>query len=248
MVYHSGAVPGLSTLVSFLPSDDIGVTLFANGESKAEPLMLILNRILDSALHLTGSPTRIPTRFAPFFLLRALGMTEVVCNSSPTHNVTRTDSDARNSALSLDLFAGAYTNPGYGSFTLCSPSSPSSYCTQVRSNFSIVDNVQGNPRAASSDLLAEWPRVCSSHVRLRHQTGSIFEIYFTSLYTHGYGKDTSPFETGEVGTPEGIAEFVVEDGRVVGFGVSGLVGQLTERARTYESVQDRAEVWFDRVG
>ena len=67
VVYHSGAVPGLSTLVSFLPSDDIGVTLFANGESKAEPLMLILNRILDSALHLPVSPTRTPTRFAPFF-------------------------------------------------------------------------------------------------------------------------------------------------------------------------------------
>ena len=67
VVYHSGDIPGLSTLVSFLPSDEIGVTLFANGEGKAEQQMLILNHILDSALHLTGSSTQTSARFAPFF-------------------------------------------------------------------------------------------------------------------------------------------------------------------------------------
>lgn len=82
---------------------------------------------------------------------------------------------------------------------------------------------------------------------MRHQEGSIFQIYLTSLYPNGYGKDTTPFETSEVGTTEGLAEFVVEDDKVVGFGISGLVGQLTEQARKHETVQDRAEVWFDKV-
>lgn len=82
---------------------------------------------------------------------------------------------------------------------------------------------------------------------MRHEQGSIFQIYLTSLYPNGYGKDTTPFETREIGTTEGLAEFVFEDGEVVGFGISGLVGQLTERARQYETVQDRAEVWFDKV-
>ena len=67
VVYHSGGLPGLSTLVPFLPSDEIGVTLFANGEGKAEQQTLILNCILDSALHLTGSSTQTSARFAPFF-------------------------------------------------------------------------------------------------------------------------------------------------------------------------------------
>ena len=40
VVHHTGALPGLSALVSFLPSDKIGVTLFTNGESEAEPVML----------------------------------------------------------------------------------------------------------------------------------------------------------------------------------------------------------------
>ena len=84
-----------------------------------------------------------------------------------------------------------------------------------------------------------------SHVRMRHRQGLIFDFYLAALYPNGYGKDTTPFMR-ENGVEGGI-EFVVEDGEVVGFGVSGLVGRLTERARTYESVRDRAEVWFDRV-
>ena len=39
----------------------------------------------------------------------------------------------------------------------------------------------------------------------------------------------------------------MEDGELVGLGMSGFVGQLTERVRTYEGVRNRAEVWFDRV-
>ncbi|KAF8132810.1 beta-lactamase/transpeptidase-like protein [Boletus edulis] len=228
VVWHSGAVPGLSTLVSFLPSDEIGVTLFANGEDKAEPLMLVLKRILDSALGLTSSLSH---------------------TSSPSRNATQTEPDARNAtlALSLDAFAGTYTNPGYGPLTLCSPSSPSGYCTTVQSDFSIVDNAQSTV-SNSEDLLAAWSRVWSSHLRMRHQHDLVFDVYLTSLYPNGYGKDTTPFakERG-IGTADGVAEFVVEEGRVVGFGLSGFVGQVTERARTYEGVRDRAEVWFDRV-
>ncbi|KAF8132830.1 beta-lactamase/transpeptidase-like protein [Boletus edulis] len=232
VVWHSGAVPGLSTLVSFLPSDEIGVTLFANGEDKAEPLMLVFERILDSALGLTSSLSHA---------------------SSPTRNATQTEPDAQNAtlALSLDAFAGTYSNPGYGAFTLCSPSSPSTYCTRVQSDFSIVDNAQGTGASVSDskDLLAAWPRVCISHVRMRHQHDLVFDVYLTSLYPNGYGKDTTPFASNEggVGTADGVAEFVVEEGRVVGIGLSGFVGQVTERARTYEGVRDRAEVWFDRV-
>ena len=148
--------------------------------------------------------------------------------------------------LSLGAFTGTYADAGYGSLALCSPSSASSYCAEVQSNFSIVDRVQGTSNP-SGDLLAAWPLVMASHVRLRHQEGSIFGIYTTSLYPNGYGKDTTPFETGGVDMPAGFAEFMIEDGYVVGFGVSGLVGRVTERARKYKSVRDRAEVWFDRV-
>ena len=136
--------------------------------------------------------------------------------------------------LSLDVFTGTYANPGYGFFTLCSPSSMSSYCAKVQSDFAIVDGVQGSPNPYL-DLPMKWPRVCSSHMHMRHKLGSTFEMYFMSLYPFGYGKDTTPFETKVIGV---MAEFVIEDGQVMGFGISGLIGRLTERARTYECVQD----------
>ncbi|KIJ11027.1 hypothetical protein PAXINDRAFT_177403 [Paxillus involutus ATCC 200175] len=227
VVYHSGAIPGFSTLFSFLPSDELGITVFANGGDKARPVMRILNRILDQALHLNDSLTLLSP-----------------VDSSPPKPTAKPST--WNLTLSPDDFAGTYTNPGYGAFTLCSASSASSYCAKVRSDFAAVDYVQGDP-GPRLELLAEWPRVWSSHVRLRYQQGSIFEIDFTSLFPNGYGKDTTPFETGESGTAEGTAEFVIEDGEVVGFGISGLVGRLTERGRIYQNVRDRAEVWFDRV-
>ncbi|KAG6370133.1 hypothetical protein JVT61DRAFT_12434 [Boletus reticuloceps] len=83
---------------------------------------------------------------------------------------------------------------------------------------------------------------------MRHQRDLVFDVYLTSLYPDGYRKDTTVLakEKG-IGTVDAVAEFVVEEGRVVGFGLSGFVGQVTERARTHEGVRDRAEVWFDGV-
>lgn len=152
------------------------------------------------------------------------------------------------STLSLDALARTHTNPGYGSFTLCAPSSASSYCADLRSNFTAVDSIQGSP-SPSGELLAEWPRIWSSHVRMRARRGATFEFYLTTPYPNGFGKDGTPFERLDVGARERWAEFVAEDGEVVGFGLSGLVGEMTERVRKHASgtVQDRAEVWFDKV-
>ncbi|KAH7890288.1 beta-lactamase/transpeptidase-like protein [Phlebopus sp. FC_14] len=235
VVFHSGAIPGFSTLVSFLPSDELGVTVFANGGDMAAPAMDISNRILDQALHLGSSPTSPSS--SP--------------NSSRSKKTTTTsEHHTRNLTLPIDNFAGTYTNPGYGTLTLCSPASKSAYCSQVQQDFTAVDTAAQDGRSAQAstpELLAEWQRVWSSHIRMRYHHDLLFEIEFTSLFPNGYGKDTTPFETGEIGTSEGVVEFVVEGDEVVGFGLRGLVGQLTERERIYTSVRDRAEVWFDRV-
>ncbi|KIJ64017.1 hypothetical protein HYDPIDRAFT_91246 [Hydnomerulius pinastri MD-312] len=227
VVYHSGAIPGFSTLVSFLPSDEFGVVVFANAGDKAGPVMTISNHILEQALHLERALTPSSSADSP----------PAKANDQP---------QTWSSTLSLEDFAGTYSNPGYGAFTLCGSSSSSFYCSKVRSDFALVDKAQSSPDS-SIELLAEWPRIWSSHIRMRYQQGSVFEVDFTSLFPSGYGKDSTPFETGEIGTSEGTAEFVVQDGQIIGFGISGLVGRQTERARIYKTVQDRSEVWFDRV-
>ncbi|KAG2045717.1 hypothetical protein BDR06DRAFT_1015375 [Suillus hirtellus] len=72
-------------------------------------------------------------------------------------------------------------------------------------------------------------------------SGNTFVIQYTSLFPEGYGRDSTLFETAEIGTSEATADFVVEDGKVVGFGLFDLVGQVTERERMHTTAKDRAE-------
>ncbi|KAF9230287.1 beta-lactamase/transpeptidase-like protein [Melanogaster broomeanus] len=213
VVQHSGGLPGFNTLVSFLPSDEIGVTVFVNGYDQIKPMATILNRIFDAALHLDSSLTL---------------------------------SSAWSPTVSLTDFAGTYTNAGYGTFTLCAPSSASSYCAKVQSDFTTVDDARG-VSAPLSSYWQEWPR--KWHRTSACDTSKAPSSTSTSrpYSPHGYGKDVTPFETGDIERAEATVEFVIEDGQVVGFGLSGMHGWLWERARISHSVQDRAEAWFDRV-
>ncbi|KAF9218891.1 hypothetical protein BS17DRAFT_790463, partial [Gyrodon lividus] len=156
VVYHSRAIPGFSTLVSFLPSDEIGVTIFANGGDKAGPVMQILNRILDQALHLDSSLT----------------LSSPVDVSPPN---TTVKPSGWNLTLSLGDFAGTYSNPGYGAFALCSASSSSSYCAKVQSDFAAVDYVQGDSepsraaRQMASCMVLAHPHAIPARIDLRHR-------------------------------------------------------------------------------
>lgn len=227
VVYHTGSVPGFSTLVSFLPDDDIGVVVFANGHDKATPVMNITNRIIDAALNLRSKPSP-----------------QIKPNMTEKKAITPPHGDVVSLKLALEEFSGTYASPGYGSITLCSSSGSSPYCQDVISDFTTVD--KGKSSAPQSpQLFAAWPRIWSSHIRVVHRSGNAFVVLCTSLFPEGYGRDSTPFETGS--SDEVTADFVVEDGKVVGFGLAGLVGQLTERERTHTTVKDRAEVWFDKV-
>ncbi|KAG2128999.1 beta-lactamase/transpeptidase-like protein [Suillus clintonianus] len=229
LVYHTGSVPGLSTLAAFLPDDDVGVVVFANGGDKATPVMDISNRIIDAALNLRSKPSP-----------------PIKPSTTEKKAITPPNSDVVGLELALDEFSGTYTNAGYGPITFCSSSGSSSYCQDVISDFTAVDSAQSSA-PQSPQLFAAWPRIWSSHIRGVHQSGNTFLVQYTSLFPEGYGRDRTPFETAEIGTSEVTGEFVVEDGKVVGIGLVGLVGQVTERERTHTTVKDRAEIWFDKV-
>lgn len=71
----------------------------------------------------------------------------------------------------------------------------------------------------------------------------------TNLYPKGYGKDKTPFETALDGVnPEGATvQFVVEGDEVIGFGLTSLIGEVTERERLGSTVEEKAEVWFRKI-
>lgn len=161
-------------------------------------------------------------------------------------------SSTKVSDIALEQYAGTYTDPGYGSFSLCDPlnSHNSTYCAEIISDFAIVDRHNLNKTKpqllAKPQLFASWSRLWSSQIRLvyagsKHQ----FDAQFTTLFTHGYGADRGPFETFNVGGSSVRAEFVVEEGKVVGLGIMGTSSDLTQRRG--KTVKDQAEVWFDKV-
>ncbi|KAG2069269.1 beta-lactamase/transpeptidase-like protein [Suillus decipiens] len=237
IVHHGGALPEFSTLVSFLPNDDVGVVLFANGGNKAAPVTDIFNRIIDAALNLRSKP--LPPMFV-IFIAKSLSICSPITDSKP---ITPSHENAVSLEIPLEEFSGTYTDAGYGTITFCAPSANSSYCQDVISDFTAVDGGKSSA-PQSAQLLAAWPRICSSHIRGTHRSGNTFEFQYTSLFPEGYGRDSTPFETE---LSDATAEFVVENGKVVGFGIFGRLDQLAERERTHTTVKDRAEVWFDKV-
>jgi hypothetical protein len=121
-------------------------------------------------------------------------------------------------------------------------------------------------------LLAAWPRLWTTHLRAVYQSSSsrnasttksvhTFAILPTALFPDGYGDATSwgtrkPFEIPaaedeELETwPKG--QFVVEDGKVMGVGVSGngLVPPDATRwmkERQSGDVKKDSLVWFERI-
>ncbi|OJT05567.1 hypothetical protein TRAPUB_3616 [Trametes pubescens] len=152
--------------------------------------------------------------------------------------------------LGHEVYAGTYANIGYGNITFCAPSTSSAYCDRVRAAFALTHNDTLN---SSPALLAEWPRLLASHIRLvPHEPdadeSSIFWLTTHYMFPEGYGKDQSPFDyelfppgfglyaqcaTGEGFEDEGCGVFLTlegYDGRKEGV-----------------PLREQADLWFEKV-
>lgn len=206
IISHGGSLPGFSTLISYLPMSGVGLVALANGDGKHKALLDIQNRIYKVALCLNDNMDGINVQSEHQMLV-------------PNFPVT-----TRMPPIALDDYAGTYHNPGYGAFTLCPPSSNSSYCTQVKSDFTSICSDE------KLRLLAAWPRVWSSHLRMVHFDDNIFIVEFTALFPRGYGVNTSPFE---VKGDTSSVKFITEDGRVIGFELRSIEGRVDALFKKY---------------
>jgi hypothetical protein len=173
--------------------------------------------------------------------------------------------------VDISAFAGTYADPGYGSFTLCAAtlisSASSSHCSSVLAAFRAMNDTRPDT------LYAFWPRIVFSHFRLvRASVGAnadawgnnTFAVRPTQFYPNGYGRNTSTFETDTLSDYESIqpAEgfgqmvFVVdeEEGKVGKIPVRGVgwfgtvdYGVVPNQDRPGRTVQQRADVWFEKV-
>ena len=207
--------------------DGVGVVTLANADEKQPALhditLVVLRRLAgfpDESIpaNLSGHPW---TRF-----------------QSPTSGAQRpreeslsVTNDLPSSRLNL---TGTYDDDGYGTLTLCDVSSRSDECRLVIDDFRLVDEPStGDPNR----LFGSWPSVWTSHFRFNPtSTPGQYLADFGTLYPTGYGMNTTPFAHWMGRVP---IDFVVEDGIVRGFGLSG-------EGEGYGSVEENFEVWFSK--
>ncbi|KAI0742466.1 beta-lactamase/transpeptidase-like protein [Daedaleopsis nitida] len=220
LVAHGGGVPGFSLYTTFSPNNNIGVFIASNADEKGLYNVAILKNILDTVL----------------------GPQKIVAD---TQSVQK-PADPQPPSLGLRDYVGTYTAPGYNDISICAVTSGSEYCSAVLIDFSPFEP----PSAANSSLYSAFDSLWATHVRLSHVSGDVFNVTFTALFPHGYGRDTSAFETYETGTSEGWAKFFVADGRVEGFGLvldDDAYAARVRRASVGATVRETADVWFERT-
>lgn len=145
-------------------------------------------------------------------------------------------------SFELDAYTGEYTAVGYKPIVLCSSKSRSGYCKGVLADFSSVDSFAAVPVSLYSTYKSVW----TTHVRLEHFSGEVFNITFTSLFPQGYGRNTSAFEDFEVGSGDGWVEFVVRDDKVEGFSLVLDEDAVAARARHLGGghLSETGDAWF----
>jgi hypothetical protein len=219
----------VSTIVAAAVEDGIGIVALTNADTKADVLQNIVAKAAEKAFGCQDSSS--PSSSPP--------ATTVTRRSNlllPRHHA----GFAPRNDNGVDL-TGTYYNAGYGTGVLCSVHSTSPSCKSVLDAFRSIDPSL-SPKSASTDLFASWVTLFSTHIRFTYTTTNNSRYYLISagsIYPQGYGKNTTAFSTL---VPVATAEFVVENGKAVGFGWNNIVdGVGVPRPG---SVEETTEVWF----
>ena len=217
----------MSTVIAAALEDGIGIVVLANADTKGSSLERIILGVADKVFGAGNSSNFTPAN-------DSITSRSILPRDSDSSVTTRADSAG--TLPSLDL-AGTYHSTGYGTVDLCSVNSSSPSCQSVLDDFRAVN---GSISPNSTDLFASFDTVWSSHIHLTHADASRYLISLGTIYPEGYGKNTTPFSTLE---PISTAEFVVENGKVVGFGFNDSdTSDLTRGT----SVEETSQVWYDK--
>lgn len=216
----------------FAPHDGVGLTILTNGDNQFKANLAIAWRLFEVAFGLERT-TYNPILADPEEPERRAAHPEAASESAP--------------APTVDL-TGVYNAAGYGAgFELCSLTSTSSACARTLADYATVAAASGRS-LSETDLYASWPRLWGDSLRLEHISGTRYALRLTALYPQGYGKNKTAFEIsqgGQVGEAP-WADFLLKDGQVVGFALSGTVGEETMLEKEGGGIAETADAWFAR--
>jgi hypothetical protein len=209
----------VSTVVVAAPEDGIGIVVLVNADSKGLSLEKIIVGVAEKAFGAGNSSSSPPAD-------------DSITSRSILPVTTRADSAGTPPYTDV---AGTYHNTGYGTIVLCSVHSTSPSCQSVLDDFRAVNK---SISLNSTDLFASFDTVLSTHVHFAHTNASEYLISLGTIYPDGYGKNSTPFSTL---APATTAQFMVENGKIVGFGFNDSdASDLTHGG----SVEETSQVWF----
>lgn len=218
----------MSTIVAAAVEDGIGIVALTNADTKADPILNIVAKAAEKAFSSRNSSS--PSNSPP--------ATNTVTRRSISNLLLPRHAGVTPRASDVDL-TGTYYNAGYGTGVLCSVHSTSPSCKSVLDAFRSIDPSSLSPTSTSTDLFASWVTQFSSHIRFTHTNSSQYLISAGSIYPQGYGKNTTAFSTL---VPVATAEFVVENGKVIGLGWDNIIDD--GGVKRSGSVEETSEVWF----
>lgn len=237
VLWHTGSLPGISTLIGVLPEDGLGVVVLINTSEKGKQCMQIMYHLIDDALGLDSTQREHSSMETMDNNVSAGRLSCDERQFSATADEAVTPSDL------MAMYEGTYFDSAYGEITLCSGWSMSSQCQDVLDDFAPFEKF-GIP-----GLFAKLRRAWSSHVRLRRIVLHRFSASIFFLFPDGYGMNQTPFQDLRAAV---TVEFLVTgsewDGttKVEGLGVILDDKMAEERARNMgsNSIKDIADVFF----
>ncbi len=213
----------MSTIIVAALEDGIGIVVLVNADAKALSLEKIILGVAEKVFGAENS-----SNFPP--------ADDSITSRSifPRHSGVTSRADSAGTPPYLDL-AGTYHSTGYGTLVLCSVLSSSPSCRSVLDDFRAVNtSIPSN----SNDLFASFNTVWSKHAHFTHTNASNYLMSLGTIYPEGYGKNSTPFSTL---APATTAQFVVDNGKIVGFGFNDSdISDLTHGG----SVEETSQVWF----
>ncbi|KAI0090893.1 beta-lactamase/transpeptidase-like protein [Irpex rosettiformis] len=233
IVEHDGGLPGAETRVGFLPDDGVGVVILFNTSDKTDQTASIFLRILEQLLKIPGPAPGTDAASVFPELVKVQGRA----------------TGGADEELPIEAYAGVYYNPGYYNITLCPATVPSkaenTICKDTLEAFSYFEDVS----ASNDTLYVALSSLWTQQSRLHRVDGNRFQLRLTYLFPHGYGNDTSPFELTYYNGFNSNVTFVVEDNNLVtGFALDSFdVEGVVQRKKGNGSIEEKADVWFDKI-
>jgi hypothetical protein len=255
-VSHDGAVVGVSSLLTLLPEHGVAIVQLANSDSKHLANEVIAKDIVQA----------IPSISTNYKAASSASLHQEPIASSALRPVIG-PAHIAGKPIDISQFAGTYSDTGYGDYVFCHPPHEKygahfsdRRCRQFHSDYAAVEDIVG---LSATKLYGYMKRPMSgteyltltllpmdAHIDLldsQLESTITFELLYARVFPQGFGADERPFVYGTSPGSGARVVFSLTEGDVHGFGIFGFAGQVLMREKRGANVEERAEVWFDKV-